>query len=52
MQLAIGSVMLLLLLQLPHTIRIMIWGQVAQVPGLKGLGKGGRTVCPRGRALS
>ena len=51
-QSAIGSVMLLLLFQLPCTTRIMIWGQVAQVPSCQGVDKGGRTVHLRGRASS
>ena len=52
MQSAIGSVMLLLLLQLPCTTRTTIWGQVAQVPSSKGVSKGGRTVHPRGKPSS
>ena len=42
--------MLLLLLQLPCTPGAMIWEQMAQVPHHQGVGKGGGTVCPGGRA--
>ena len=46
---AIGSVMLLLLLQIPHTSRATFWGQITQVPHHQGTGKEGGTVSPGGR---